>query len=197
MATLDDSLCWSNGRDCTGRAASGRSADAMLPVHEESPCRIFLHNPAGPAQWLMSESARHSYFRRKCCSLSASQRLYGQHHNLYYMLLFPRNWMTNGPRTRSCIENARLTFDDRERLPVQPSAANARRGRSRSGASASRDGRNGQVICLKRGGCCAELRLLPAWRIRFNHGGPVRGRDDRGCGARATCPNCQYIPTRT
>jgi len=55
-------------------------------------------NPAGPPRRLMSESARRSYFRRKCCSQSATQRVYGRRHNLYNKFFSPCNWMTNGPR---------------------------------------------------------------------------------------------------
>jgi len=42
------------------------------------------------------ESARGSHFRRKCGSLSALQRVYGQSHNLYNMFFWLRNYVTAG-----------------------------------------------------------------------------------------------------
>jgi hypothetical protein len=55
--------------------------DGQLPAHEKPLAAFSRHATQDRRTGRVRESARSSYFRRKCGELSALQRVYGQQHN--------------------------------------------------------------------------------------------------------------------
>jgi hypothetical protein len=69
----------------------------LIWVPLATPSRVMTQDQtAGHAH----ESARSSYFRRKWGRLSALQRVYGQQHNHYNIILNSYNWITNAELSR-------------------------------------------------------------------------------------------------